>query len=178
MSSLYGYVPNVAQQQNPNRPLDTVQAAPNKVEVTPATAPSIVSKVAQTFKSGTAAATNTNADPTPDKAQAATLAASPKNTGEPELRLAAESKVAAAETNADDALTPADLADQKAQELAQAREHANQYREYKDRIESAQNDDAPRLDDDGNEQPRMDMRLPLVDEIPDRPLPRLGVPMV
>lgn len=172
MPALYGLVPNAVQQHIPVKS----PTADTSVRITPEKAPDLVvappKKVIETPRANASTHTNVSADQKPDKSFPKVPETSRSET---DPKPTAESKVEAA---AHDALTPSDLAELKAEDLARAREHASQYREYKERTEQAQNRDTATLNDDPSDAPKLDVRLPLVDEIPDRPVPRLGVPNV
>jgi hypothetical protein len=167
MSALFGYLPNMVQQQNPPKPMVPAQPVADRADIKAETAPSITRKVAPNFEGSASSQANVN-----------TGAKQQKSIDAEATKIAAESEVVANDQAASEQLTPADLADQRARELAKAREHATQYREYKARLESSQSDSSAKISEGAEKAPRMDVRIPLLDEMPDRPLPRLGVPTV
>ena len=177
MSALYGYVPNLVQQQTPAKPVAETQAPAQSAQITPETAPAQTTKVAPAFRPNETPKSHADAGPNSEKqanlSRLMSSAATAVDTPQP--KLAAESKVKA---NRADELTPKDLATKRAEELEKARAHAELYRAYKDKLEAEVSQNQSITFGDKETTPRMDVRIPLPDEIPDRPIPRLGVPTV
>ena len=177
MSALYGYIPNLVQQQTTAKPIAQAPVAVQPAQNAPETAAAQANKVAPTLRANEGARPNADSEANAEKQanlnKLVANAASATKTSQP--KLTAESELAA---NRTDPLTPADLASKRAEELEKARKHAELYRAYKEKIEAETAQNQPVASSDENARPRMDVQIPLPDEIPDRPIPRLGVPTV
>ena len=126
-----------------------------------------------TSGNGPSAQTQTSTSSSEQSSNTAESSASPATKATAESQIVAKSEQF--NVLSDLEISPERIEEQRSQELAAARELAEKYRETRAREEAMQAIGAN--GDEAENGKKMDLRIPLVDEIPDRPLPRADVPI-
>lgn len=182
MATIYGIPPVLVPPANQAQPFQPPPSADTKAE----TALAVAAVSSAGASSGASSSTTPDANTGGSNPQAtadrdikpkAPPSQDTKATQTPKMQ--AESQVAASARTAEtdesvSNLSPESLAKARAEELAEVRETFERYREFKAREEAFEGFRNNFRKDESGEQ--MDVRMPLVDEIPDRPLPRIGMP--